>query len=383
MWSWFRGSSTVAATRRENGPAQPQREPVTTPTAETRADADLVDLARRWSRLSELERRAFSALCAEVTATSELVETSTETLVSRFTDLARLSGEQQSQFREVIAVANTVRVDDEELTLASITGFIETTLIQVIDSILKLSKHAMTMVYALDDVAKQVDQTEHSIAAIERINRQTNLLALNATIEAHRAGDAGRTFMVVAQEVRNLSNETNQLAGTIREQITTVAEGVRRGHGILKSIATVDMSSHIVAKERLDRVMGGLGQQNADFQRLVSSASDIASRLGETVNSLVMGIQFQDRTKQQLEHVVDTLAVLSSAKADLQSSTRAALPPEPSPNGADQGMDAGWLEAILATHKLAELRRRFVSQLLLDGAVSEPDDPDEGSVELF
>jgi len=100
----------------------------------------------------------------------------------------------------------------------------------------------------------------------------------------------------------------------------------------------------------------------------------------------VTGIQFQDRTKQRLEHVVDTLHVIGQALEDIKSHTTAAVP------GIGDGFvpDAGWVKQLLSRYTMSDMRERFVAQILDGNSVPwTGDTPAEGgasasgSMELF
>lgn len=340
----------------------------------------VADLFQRWMALSELELRSFAALVKEVESVSSVVEASTVELSEQFRSLAGAAQHQVQSIDAIIAVANSISVDGEQIPLSNITAFVEKVLSEVIQTILDLSKHAMSMVYALDDVAKEVDEAEKSIGAIEGINRMTNLLALNATIEAQRAGDAGRTFAVVANEVRELSKSTNSLAVRMRGQIGSVATGVRKSHGILRNIASIDLSGHIHAKDRLDQLMTGLTDQSREFNQLVAEVASEAETLNGAIGRIVTGIQFQDRTKQHLDHVVSTLNVLSDALGDMKSQTRKLVPGM----SGDDAFDVAAFDKILGVQTLGEVRARFLEQVL-QGENKETSKKDDtgGSVELF
>ncbi len=338
------------------------------------------DLFQRWLALSELELRSFAALIKEVGDVSEVVEGSAVALSEQFRNLAGAAQHQIVSIESIIEVANSISVDGEKIPLSNITSYVEKVLAGVIQTILDLSKHAMSMVYSLDDVAKEVGDAEKSIGAIEGINRMTNLLALNATIEAHRAGDAGRTFAVVANEVRELSKSTNELAVRMRGQIGSVASGVRKSHAILKNIASIDLSDHIHAKDRLDQLMSGLTDQSRQFNHLVGVAASDAETLNGAIGKIVTGIQFQDRAKQHLDHVIGTMNVLSAAIQDLKVETRGLIPGL----AGDETFDVSSFEKILQSQTLGQVRSRFLQEVLSgDSAKSSFDDDQSGSVELF
>ena len=188
------------------------------------------ELLGRWLELSELERRAFIAMTRELTASSSLIEESAVDLSQRFQTLAENAGQQMAHVEAVIAIGRCIHIDGEEVPLTEATRFIENILIKVIDTVLAVSKNAMRMVYALEEVSADVVGAKKCVAQLHTINKQTRFLALNAAIEATRAGTNGGPFSVIAHEIRELSNQTDALATSVSERIASVDASVRRGH---------------------------------------------------------------------------------------------------------------------------------------------------------
>ena len=92
---------------------------------------------------------------------------------------------------------------------------------QTVDEAAQLTASATDVIQRLASASAEISGIVETIAAIAR---QTNLLALNATIEAARAGDSGRGFAIVAQEVKNLSVETSARVADIRKRVQVLEE---------------------------------------------------------------------------------------------------------------------------------------------------------------
>ena len=346
-------------------------------------ESPAIALLQRWLELSELERRAFIALARELTVSSDLVEHSTLDLSERFQALAGIARDQVGQIDRVIAVAGALNVDGEPVALAEALQFVETALQKAIETILFVSKHAMRMVYTLDTVAKDVAAAEQCSGQIEIINRQTRYLALNAAIEASRSGGAGGAFGVIALEMKELSQAIGATAVQVGENIGSVAGGVRRAHDVLREIATLDLSENILAKQRIDSLLTGIVAQHHDFSAVLSETAQSSAMMAATVGQLITGIQFQDRTKQHIGQVIETLAALGESTAAAQQETEAAFP------GLFQagGLDDAALRRIVERQTLGGMKGRLLDRLLGDtdaaGDAGHAPDDAGGDIELF
>jgi methyl-accepting chemotaxis protein len=141
-----------------------------------------------------------------------------------------------------------------------------------------------------------------------------------------------------------------------------------------------------VAKERINVLLAGIRMQHTRFGDVLGETARASAEVADTIDELITGIQFQDRTKQQVAQVVDTLDVLRDGIIVAQQDTDAAFPGLFQPGDLDQAA----LERIVAKQTLGAMKARILARLLGpdSDASGVPEDQPEaetgaGEVELF
>ena len=203
-----------------------------------------------------------------------------------------------SQESGEIVEAASARAARNQQTLLALQGYIHRRLENVGDE----RAHVMS---ALDE-AKSLGQF---VKLVHDISSQTNLLALNAAIEAARAGEAGRGFAVVADEVRKLAGQTDQAVRKISDGIGRVVSTIEAQfrEQLDKSISDAEDEALRTVAEQFNEVSQSYTQLIEHEGRILDAFRESSARLAEMFMETMASVQFQDVTRQQVGHVIEAL----------------------------------------------------------------------------
>jgi methyl-accepting chemotaxis protein len=154
---------------------------------------------------------------------------------------------------------------------------------------------------AITDLGSKSNEIGGIVGAIASIAEQTNLLALNAAIEAARAGEQGRGFAVVADEVRKLAEESQDAAGQIATLISEIQTST--ADAVARVEAGAERTTH--GAETVERARGA-------FTRIAESVQDMSARVGRIVDAVD---SIADHSAAVREGIADVGRVAEEASA--------------------------------------------------------------------
>ncbi|NOZ68938.1 MAG: hypothetical protein GXP46_06780 [Deferribacteres bacterium] len=173
----------------------------------------------------------------------------------------------------------------------------------------------------MEMIIKATGNARTMVDEIGYIAEQTNLLALNAAIEAARAGEQGRGFAIVADEVRKLSDRSNTAADEIRKIVTRIETDTKEIY--LKTEKNVS-KTNTVSTEAAAVVEDTLKKIDETISRVKIQLDDLTKEselLAKDISDIVISMQFQDITRQRIEHVIEPLLAFRSELEDMIKNT--------------------------------------------------------------
>lgn len=198
---------------------------------------------------------------------------------------------------------------------------------QVVDAINLVQKKSMELKESMADLGTHAEGIGQVMTVITDIADQTNLLALNAAIEAARAGEAGRGFAVVADEVRKLAEKTMSATQEVGEAISTIQNGTRN------SIQEMDDAVKLVGKstelansagktlqqivdlvegtaDQVSNIATAAEQQSAASEEITRAADEvnsIASETAEAMNQSSQAVASLSELAQELKNIIEDM----------------------------------------------------------------------------
>ena len=255
------------------------------------------------------------AMQAYLPSIAHKVESNIVDISSEFRRLALSTDAQAHKVRAIVELSRTVPLGADEVPLEVAFGAINNTLDDAVDKIVKMSHLAVAMAGEFETALKNLEEVKSFIESVRAVTRQTRLLALNAQIEAAAAGEAGKGFSVVADEVKDLSENITGISAQIDARIYNIIQAVEDSYDKLKQLASLDLTDNIMLRGEMQEMMGGVLKRQGQFLEVLNQAVRESHGTSGTISQMIVALQFQDFVSQTIDNTVNTLDVICQAMA--------------------------------------------------------------------
>jgi methyl-accepting chemotaxis protein len=279
------------------------------------------ELLSQWLQCEEDQKKRLVLIEKSLLNISQTTEQKTLDLTHQFQTLYTNSIEQNQRMQELMRLSNSLEVNNSVVKIEDIAQVVKQALENTMSHIVDLSKQATLMVHSVDDAARTLVQIEKSIKDIELINKKTKHLSINAMIEAVKDGHHQESAMIVANEVKELANDTKKIATGIGEQAHQMHSILNQAQKILQDVASIDIQESLQARQEIESMIHGLVLSNQKIGEIAETTTQSNHQFSETTSNLIKGIQFQDRLMQDIHRLMQDLKNYEGSFSSVKTET--------------------------------------------------------------
>ncbi|WP_342514133.1 methyl-accepting chemotaxis protein [Sporosarcina sp. FSL K6-1522] len=293
---------------------------------------DSAQLVEQSASTVDIQTHESTQAANEVTSSIETVAQSAEVQMRSAEESAKAMNDMAQGVQAVAHTATIVSDTTNQMIEQANQGqIVVQNAVQQMDTIHKGTNETKSVIEKLETEANKIQDI---VSVITAISEQTNLLALNAAIEAARAGEAGKGFAVVADEVRKLADETNgsaadiqQLIGTIQTDTATavhsmeknddgVNEGIKRMQEVQSAFKQILTSVELIVKEAVE-LSAVAEEMSAGSEEIAATAEDMANNAETAFEQTHQVAAASEQQLASMEEIATSSATLKSLAEEL------------------------------------------------------------------
>jgi len=270
------------------------------------------------SHLASTSEQVASA-ATQLHATSEQMATASEEVAAQAGTVATAGEEMAATSGEIAQNCNKAAEGAHQASGSATegAGIVRLT----VDVMGRIAERVQASARTVESLGTRSDQIGTIVGTIEDIADQTNLLALNAAIEAARAGEQGRGFAVVADEVRALAERTTKATKEISDMIKSIQGETKGAVGIMEEgVREVENGSAEVARSgaALQEILDQVNAVTMQVSQIATAAEEQTATTNEISNNIQQMSQVVQRTAQGAQETSESASGLSKLAEELK-----------------------------------------------------------------
>ncbi|MCH8531969.1 MAG: methyl-accepting chemotaxis protein [Saccharospirillum sp.] len=266
---------------------------------------------------------AVSAVSDQLSSASEQLSTGMASQAERVSMIATASTEMAQTSGDIARNVNTVQQNSvEALELAQAGG---AKVSQSAKSMSDILKHVTVASGQATELETKANQVQEVVGIISSIAEQTNLLALNAAIEAARAGEAGRGFAVVADEVRSLAERSTKSTHEINTIIGSMQEGVGQVVASMSLVSSSAQQGNEIAQETaisFEQIVAAMQSLQEHVTQNAASIDEMSSTAEQITTDIQAISEVSQESLASAEHIAQSSGELVENMHNLNSSIK-------------------------------------------------------------
>lgn len=267
------------------------------------AEAAQLQLSQRFAEFRSLMSRIIPLWGRQLNLVRQQIVEAVENLAQRFSSLSQRLNKSDEE-------------NDEGRLALEVMVSAQKGLAEIVETMNQAQVFRRDLVLRFNDVASVSDQLKQMAEKVAAIADQTNLLALNAAIEAARAGEHGRGFAVVADEVRKLSSASGETGKQIRDTVESVSRAISNTLAMAEEFGAKESVLLDTARVTAQRIVEDFHATAVALQERLEALRQERKEVDADIQEVLVHLQFGDRVSQIMGHVIDDMVRAEETTAD-------------------------------------------------------------------